>query len=149
MSYTAGEALILTRVQALSGFSSANTSRADWSILNKGKAGYYAILRPGEFSIEWITFTNYLARWTTVIELWQKYTDDVNSKPNLYARVNTLLSGFQAYPHLGAGANSGKQGTISGGPEPTEQWRASGGPMFLRWNVIVSWWEEVQVTYSE
>lgn len=150
MSYTNGEANILTRLQAISGFTSSNTSRANWGILNNGKAAYYAILRPGEFSIEWITVTHYLARYRTVCEVWQKYTTDTDSKTNLYSRVAALLTALQAYPHLGGGQSSTYiDATISGGPEPTENWTSSGGPLWLRWNLNFDWQEEIEVTFAE
>ena|SRR3990167_2344578 len=150
MSYTIGEALILTRVQAVSGYDSNNTSRANWLILNSGKSDHYAILRPGEFSLPWLTITRYLANWTTVIEVWQQYTTDVASRTNLYAQVATLLASLQTYPHLGDGANSSiLDAAITGGPEPTENWTAGGGPIWLRWNLNVLWKEEIEVTFAE
>lgn len=48
MSYDAVEALWLTRIQAMTEFSSANSGRATTSLLHTGKGAEYAILYPGE-----------------------------------------------------------------------------------------------------
>ena len=49
MSYSAGEALILTRLQAISGstWTSNNSGRGTWYMLNTGKADHYAFIKPG------------------------------------------------------------------------------------------------------
>jgi hypothetical protein len=149
MSYSTGEALILTRVQACSNFSSSNTSQADWGILNSGKSDHYAILRPGVFSIEWITPLTYVAHWTTVVELWQQYTGPGTAESSLYARAADLLA-IQTYPKLGDTSGTiERNATFSGGEDPKEMWRKDGGPMWLKWELKIEWNEETTATYSE
>jgi hypothetical protein len=145
MSYSTGEALILTRVQACTGFTSSNTSRADWKVLNSGRSDHYAILRPGSFSLEWQTLSMAVISYTTVIEVWQQYVDDATSYTNLYGYVNNLYNILQ-YPHLGGLI---QDSTITGAPEVEQMWRQEGGPAWLRWSVSISWQEEQAVTFAE
>ena len=150
MSYTAGEALLLTRVRAISGYDTNNTSRANWLVLNNGKAAYYVILRPGAFTMPWLTYRSYLATYTTIIELWQKYTNDHESHTNLYTHLNEITSSLQLYPHLGNGANSTiLDAEITGAPEPQEMWTSGGGPKWLRYSITLTWKQEEIVTFAE
>jgi len=147
MGYSDGEALILTRVQACSNFDSTNTDRTDWKKLNTGNSDHYAILRPGEFRINWMALSSYHAVWTTVIELWMKYTDDGTTQASLYGYLNDLFA-ILAYPHMGD-SSTVLDANITGGPEPQEMWPRSGGPVWLRWNINIEWTEETNVTFSE
>jgi hypothetical protein len=147
MTYSTGEALILTRVRACTGFTSTNTSRSDWKILNGGKSDHYAILRPGGFTIVWQTLGMSVARYTTVIEVWQQYVDDVTSYSNLYTRVAALYS-LLDYPHLGDAASI-QDSTITTADEPEQMWRTEGGPAWLRWQMRVEWTEERTATFAE
>lgn len=147
MSYSTGEALILTRVQACTGFSSTNTARSNWKILNQGKSDHYAILKPGKPRHEWITITDYIIYWTTIIEVWQRYTDETTTQNNLYTHINNLLP-ILAYPNMGSVATV-LDSTIGDWEEPEEMWTESGGPLWLRWKVPVIWQEQVSVTFSE
>ena len=101
MTYTAGEALLLTVVQGCTGFGSTNASRANWLVLNSGKSDHYVILRPGPFGIEWISPTNYVANYTTVVELWQRYKDDGSSQTSLYGHIANLMAGIMPKKKLG------------------------------------------------
>lgn len=150
MSYTSGEALLLTRIRTISGYTADNTSRANWLLLNNGKSAYYVILRPGAFTLPWLTYRAYLATYTTVIEIWQKYDTDVSSKTNLYARLSEIITGLHAYPHLGDGVNSTiLDASFTGAAEPQEMWNSGGGPKWIRYELVMTWKEEIQVTLSE
>lgn len=150
MSYTAGEAAALTRLRALSNFNSNNTSRGDWLILNRGKSDHYGVLRPGPFTMEWISLRQYRVTWNTVIEVWQRYKDDAQTKTDLYARVAEVIAGFMPYPHIGTGnENTVQWATIRQADPPQEMWNASGGPAWLKWELILEWHEEVTVTLQE
>ena len=147
MSYSTGEALILTRVRACTGFTSANTARANWKLLNSGKSDHYAIIRPGGFAVEWQTLGMAVFRYTTVIELWQRYTDDTTTQTNLYGYIANLY-GLLDYPHLGSSASI-QDSTIMGADAPEEMWRNEGGPAWLRWSMRVEWTEERSATFAE
>lgn len=147
MSYSSGEALVLTRVQAITGFSSANTSRGDWLVLNSGRSDRYAILRPGEFDTTWVASNSLRVRWTTVIEVWYRYTDDAATRTGLYGHVANIIGGLIAYPHMGGGTAI-EDSTIEGAAEPEEMWMASGGPVWLRWQLRLRWFETIVVTFS-
>lgn len=149
MSYSTGEALILTRVIACNSFDSANTSRSNWKILNSGLSDHYAILRPGPFDVEFDTMCTYHINWNTVIEVWQRYTDEATTQSNLYGYVADLFP-IMAYPKLGnTGTTILEWSTITGGEEPEEMWIKDGGPMWLRWRITLAWKEEGVITYAE
>lgn len=145
MTYSTGEALLLTRVRACTGFTSTNTTRADWKVLNGGKSDHYAILRPGGFELQWQTLGMAVLRYTTVIEVWQQYIDDATSYTNLYGYVAALYD-ILSYPHLGGAI---QDSTITSAEEPEQMWRTEGGPGWLRWSIRVDWQEEQTVTFAE
>jgi len=147
MSYSTGEALLLTRVQACTGFDTNNTSRCNWKILNKGKSDHYAILRPGAFNIEWHALSAYTAHWTTIIEVWQRYKDDSTSQTNLYSHIANLMA-IMTYPYLGDHTTV-VDSSIEGADEPEEMWTQGGGPGWIRWQLRVAWQEQAEVTYVE
>jgi hypothetical protein len=147
MAYSDGEALLLTRVQACTGFDSNNTSRSNWRILNSGKSNQYAILRPAEFDIEWTALAAYTVTWNTIIEVWQRYTNETDTPTNLYTHIANLMP-ILTYPYLG---DSSKvlDSSIVGAAEPEEMWTAGGGVAWLRWAARVEWKENIEVTYAE
>jgi hypothetical protein len=147
MSYSTGEALLLTRVQACTGFLSSNTSRGNWRILNEGKAAVYAILRPGpdQSDLEWISPNVYRLRWRCVIEVWQRYTVDGTTATDLYANVAAMIA-ILNYPRLGGAL---VDSTIVSIGALERRWMVEGGPQFLSQDIAVSWDEETKVTFSE
>lgn len=144
MSYTAGEAAILAQVQTCTGFSSTNTSRSNWGVLNSGKDDHYAILRPGAFATAWISPTVYEARYNTVVEVWQRWKDDTSTHTSLYAHIANLMA-LMTNPDMDAGL---LDSSITGAEAPEEMWRKSGGPSWLRWRINIAWSDQVQVTFS-
>lgn len=149
MSYSTGEALLLTVVQGCTGFDSNNTSRANWLILNSGKADHYAILRPGPFDIEWISANTYQGNWITVVELWQRYKDDGSSQTNLYGHAANLTAGIIPKRTLGGTDSTIQDATVRQANEPQEMVRGTDtGPSWLKWELIVEWKDETQVTFS-
>lgn len=150
MGYTAGEALVLAQLQAVAGFSSANTSRAKWLILNSGNAKVYGILRKGEWSMEWISATMAHFTWTTVIEIWQRWVDDGATQIALESAVDQVIARFLAYRKLGDTTDRINDSNPRRGGEPAEMWLAGGnGPSWLRAEVELEWEEHVAVTYAE
>ena len=148
MSYNTGEAAILTLMQSVTGFSSSNTSRGNWLILNKGLDDNYAILRPGGFSIEWITFQSYHANYSTVVEVWQRYIDDATTHTSLYTHVGNIITSLNQYYKLN-GTSGVIDASIASADEPEEMWRKGGGPQWLRWRLVLEWKEEVNVTFAK
>ena len=149
--YSDGEALALTRVQACTGFSTTNTSRANWKILNGGKSDHYAILRIGPFTQEWITPRVYKANWTTIVELWQRYKDDSTTQTNLYGYIGNLLTGLAPYRKLGDTTNLIEDANTESAGEVLEMWtqKNGAGPQWLKWELSLKWSEEITVTFAE
>lgn len=146
MSYSAGEANILTLVQACSSFSTANTSRGDWKVLNKGKSSTYAILRPGRSPVDRASRNVMQFRWRTVIEVWERYKLDATTRTNLEGRVQEIAAKIAAYPHLN-GATATNSDVIEIG-DLLEMWTRS-GIAWLRQDITVEWWECIEVTYLD
>jgi len=151
MSYSDGEALILTQVQATTSFSSSNTSRANWKLLNKGKSGQYAILRPGEFEREHFGLGgNYSTNWVTICEVWVRYKDDSTSLTNLEAKSAEIIERFDEYRLAADGTGNVRDVFVRSGTEPEEMWTAGGnGPSWLRQTLSIEWSEERTVTLAE
>lgn len=157
MAYSTGEGLILTRIRNLSNYDTNNTSRADWKILNRGdklkktgSSNHAVVLRPGPFEQEWISPTVFRAMWTTVIEVWQRYKDDSTTATDLYARAFEIIEEFHQYPKLGSGDDQYFSVTVTGGEPPQEMWtRRDGGPKWLKWEMSLSWSEQLEVTNQE
>ena len=147
MSYSAGETLILAAVRTCTGFSATNTSRGNWQMISKGTSDHYAIIRLGNSSVEFVTVNRYHARYTTVIELWQRYTDDGTSLTNLYGYLANLLTGLQAYARLGDTGGTVISAGLSSVGEPEEMWQSGGGPAWLRILLSLSWVEESAATF--
>ena len=145
MSYATGEALLLTRVQACTNFSSTNAVSAKWDVLNSGKSAFYAILRAGKSTLAWTTLAQYIITWRCVVEVWQHYEDDGTTAASLYGHVGNLL-GVLTYPHLGGGMDDS---TIEEIGECEEMWTKGGGPAWLRQTITVAWQEETNVTFNE
>jgi hypothetical protein len=147
MSYATGETALLAVVRTCTGFSSTNTSQCNWKLLNQGKASEYVILRPGAFAIEWITMSAYVTRYTTVIELWERYKDDSTTYTNLYANIAALMTGIQPERLLNTAGI--QDSTVSGASAPQEMWKKGGGPQWLKWELTVSWQEETIITFTD
>jgi hypothetical protein len=97
-----------------------------------------------------MTFRNYLANYTTVLELWQRFTTDSATPTNLYARATELITELQKYPYLGGGAASTyRDSSIEGAEDPIEMLGKDGSPAYLKWELRLRWQEEIEVTFSE
>lgn len=150
MSYSAGEALALTQVQAVTGFASTNTSRGKWGILNSGASDHYAILRSGEFTVIWDSLRIHTTQWRTVIEVWQRYKDDGTSYTSLLTHVANITARLEKYRKLADTTGTLQDANLTGGSAITEQWRNnSDGPSWLKQELYLDWSEESTVTFSE
>lgn len=136
--YGLGESLISTIIQSVTGFSSVNVTRADFSKLNKGKAAVYAILvqgQPGQRTGR----QQVTEPWLTQVQIWRRYIDDGTTAVALYADVDKVLLAIEKYPHLGdtSGYVVDSEPSLSAPPE--EMWARGGGPAWLRQTITVRW----------
>ena len=146
MSYATGEAAILTLIRALSGYDTNNTDRQDWSLLGKGKAAVYAILRPGPWTNQRATITSSVRQWRTVIEVWRRYIDD--SKPvALQSDVVTIVEQLEKYPTLN-GASGVLRAEIVGGGNMEEIEIRTSKVLWAKWDIYCDWSEEKVITYA-
>lgn len=150
MSYASGEALILTRLQTLSNFNDNNTSRGNWRILNTGRSSVYGILREGASEHPQGTGKLFFEKHLTVIEVWQRYTDDGDTRTNLQARAEEVKAEFYARRLLGSANSTIQDSKPVRTSEPAEMWKEGGnGPAWMMQEVTIEWTEEVSVTFAE
>jgi hypothetical protein len=145
MTYPAGEALVLTQLQNVTGFSAANTARASWQLLNGGASDHYAIIKPGIFSED--TDNNFVWVNRTIVQVWQLYMDDGTSSTSLQGYVNAVKDRFTKYRKLGSTAIIDSR--VVGGSEMQERWNKDGALVWLSQDVILEWKEQEIVTYAE
>lgn len=149
MSYSDCEALLLAKVQASTVYTSTTATRGDWSVLNTGRSKAYAILVPGDFAREYGSGVM-LSRWSTIIELWQRYIDDGTTMTTLQDNAETLINYLDKYRIMGDSVNVVDDATVRSGGAVEEMWMNNAdGPSWLRWSIRVEWVEEVQVVYSD
>lgn len=147
MSYSDGEGALLALLQAMPTFGRANASRGDWKPLNSGASDHYAILRPGEFSVVAEALGGeVIVRWRTLIEIWQRWTDDTPTLLALEALVAAVIEHVERYPTLG-GVSLMAQ--IAGGSELSRRRLEQGGPLWAVQEVYVDWQEERFYTAAE
>jgi hypothetical protein len=151
VSYSAGEALILTRLQAISGsvWTSTNTARGNWTMLNSGKADHYAVLKMGAGTNDGFSLSVTLRSYITVIEVWQSYQADGTSYTNMLAYWEAILDMFDQYRKLGDGTGTVQDARCSRWDAIEEMWTQGGGPRWLKQNFYIDWQEENNVTYAE
>jgi hypothetical protein len=151
MSYTSGEALILTRLQAVSGsvWTSTNTARGKWGLLNSGDSDHYAILKMGAGTNDGLSISTTLRSYTTVIEVWKSYTDDGTSYTNMLAYHEAILDMFDQYRKLGDTGGTISDARCARWDAVEEMWTRDGGPRWLRQNFYIEWDEENAVVYAE
>lgn len=141
MSYSQGEAAILTRLQAHEDFSSDNATRGDYGLLNSGHDNVYLVVRPGDpGEQEYITFRVYVVAWNTVIEVWQRYLNETTTLTDLEANVEKIKTQMESYPQLGL---SQVQYSIMTIGTPTEQWTEDGSALvWLKQEINIQWQEQ-------
>lgn len=151
MSYSTGEALVLTRLQAVSGFTTTNTSRGKWGILNSGKAAVYGIIKPGPAEREFVSSTLVINHWRAMIQIWRRYKDDGDTLTNLETDVALVLAEFDRYGKLadttGTIPNDARASRVG---EAQEMWLTSeGGPSWLKQEVTIEWEEQATINPAE
>ncbi len=155
--YNDGEALILTTLRKHANYNSENTSRANWRILNSGKAAYYVVMRPGEFAVNLTSVggigsgsvATEVTNWTTELMVYQRYVDDGTTAINIQLRVAEIVAQMQKWRRLADTNDIIQKARVVGGSELEEIQQGENGPVFLRWIINVTWDEERAVTFSE
>jgi hypothetical protein len=151
MSYTAGEALALARLREISGslWTSDNSGRGTWYMLNTGKASRYAFLKPGPGKNDFISINTSVRTYATMIEIWQAYVNDGTSLTNLQAYQEAILDKFDNSRLLGDTGGTIQDSRCIALGEPQEMWTAGGnGPFWLRQDFQIQWKEENTVEFS-
>lgn len=151
MSYPTGEGYVLTQLQAIAGsvWTSTNTARGNWGILNSGRANHYAVLHEGAGQNDFLTISTSVRTYQTVIQIWMSYTDDGTSATNLQAYGEDIRDKFDARRLLGDTSGTIQDARCVRWDEVEEMWNEGGGPRWLRQKFYVQWKEENNVTFAE
>jgi len=147
MSYQAGEALWLARLRDMSQFDGNNSGRGNWKLLNTGKASQYAILKPGEHTREMMSITTRLNHYQTIIQLWQKYTEDGQSLIDLETLTSAVIAYIDTWPRLTDTTNSIQGAKINTIRELQQV--PPDGPVWILAELVGEWDEEQSVTFAE
>ncbi len=150
--YSDGEALWLTRLQAMDQFNGENSSRGKWAQRNSGSAAQYAVLKPGEQVIQKHGMggkKNALNH--TIIQLWQRYKEHGTSMTDLEALVQNVIDELDQYPTIGDAGDTVIQGNIIQVRELRETYSSPTAklPKWLYVELVGEWNEEIDITYAE
>lgn len=148
-NYADGEALVLTQLQAVTGFNDKNTSRGKWGILNSGLNDHYGIVKPGTFTREQAAMSANMTTYQTIIQVWQRYKDDGDTLTDLEANVDLIIVRFDQYRKLVDTTNTVLDATLTNGGQVEEMWNQSGGLSWLKQDLIITWLDYDSVTYAE
>jgi len=150
MSYTAGEALILTQIQAVSGFSATNAVRGRWNLLSTGKAKYYCILRPGAHEeMQGGLGGFYHTRWTTIAEIWVSLKDYGADTATLEDARQGIIAKFRQKRKAGDTTGTIQDVTVRMSTDPFEMFPPNGRVAFLRQDLYIEWTEQTSVALQE
>jgi hypothetical protein len=154
MAYPEGEALIFTKLRSVTGFTGAtstteNTSRGKWGLLNSGNSDHYAIIKPGEFERTQGAMSMNISRFTTVIQVWMRYTDDGVTLTTLEGYVKAIIAYFDQWRKVADTTGTIVDAFIASGGEVTEQWNKDGGLSWLKQDLKLIWQEHDTVSYGE
>jgi hypothetical protein len=131
----------------MSQFSTDNTSRGNWGIMNSGRNSQYAILKPGEHTAEMVTFKTQQTNWQTIIQLWQRYKDDGTSMTDLQALVDAVKEELRKYPYIGDTGDTVVDAAVIAVRETLET--PAGAPKWLYVELIGMANEQEKITFSE
>ena len=152
MNYDAGEAAISTLIQALTGYSSTNVRRGDWSNLNKGNSENNVVIIQHQPSTGIMNTMGGGKQYThyTRIELYRLI--NANTYGTAYtghlAEVETVVNQLEKYRHLNDSTVC-TDADIVEVSEPQRKWMNDGGPYFIATDIIVAWEEWFDITYSD
>ena len=148
--YKDGEALWLTRLQAMPEFDAQNSARGHWGLMNKGKADHYAIIKPGAWERTKISRHTRLDRYQTIIQLWQRYKEDGSSLVDLEGLVASTLTELDKYRVMGDTSSNIIQANIIAVREVIEvRSSPADGPSWLYVELVGEWHEEIDISYAE
>lgn len=147
MTYLAGEALWLTRLQGMSQFDADNSSRGKWGMLNSGASDHYAILKPGANNRDKLGSNTRRDQYRTIIQLWQRYVDDGTSLTNLETLVDNVLAELDTYWKMGDSTGGVIRANIV---EVREYVQIPGdAPKWILAELVGEWHEQTSITYAE
>lgn len=126
-----------------------NTARGKWNLLNSGKADHYAILKMGAGTNDGFSISATVRRYTTVIEVWRSYTDDGTSYTNILGYWEAILDMFDEYRKLGDTGGTIQDARCTRWGEIEERWDKGGGPRWLKQDFFIEWVEENAISYAE
>lgn len=156
MDYAAGEALILTQVRAVSGFTTGNAARAmvnGWKQLDSGSARNYVVLRPGPFERSRVstgglggTSATIENRYVTFIEVWCRVgTDYPGALAQVIADEKAIAARLDQYRKAGDTTGDIFDVFMRSGEEPLE----NDGKHWV-WRISrIEWAEHEQITAQE
>ena len=148
MTYAAGEALILTQIQALSSFNTSNSSRGIYSMLNTGAAKSYVILRPGPIVSNEETGGGgrYTTVWVTFCDLSVKLKDYGETLIEVENRREEIINRFRQYTHANNDSAIEKVAVVSA-PDIIEVTASSF--KYLQQQLRIEWTEVSYVTLQD
>jgi|SRR3990167_4452347 len=147
-SYDAGEALILTQIQAVDGFNSKNTARGKWQILNHGESRQYCILRRGGFERKQLAFGGtYETNWMTIAEIWVLWKDYGETLEKIEEVVDNVTVRFDQYRKAADTTGKIRDVFVRGANDPQDV--VVGKRRFYKQELRIEWAEETTVTLQE
>ena len=147
-SYSTVEGLWLTRLQAMSQFTTANSTRGKWGIRNTGNSAQYAILKPGTYTRTWSAMTLREDTYQTIIQVWQRYKDDGTTMTNLEALVDAILAEMDKHINLGDAATVTYADIVAVREMQEILDAPGGGPIWLMVELVGETHVQTQITFT-
>lgn len=156
MSYSAGEALLLTQIRAVSGLSSDNAYQATavgWKPLNRGKARNYVFLAPGSFERARVSVGGlggsqgtHETRYITYCEVWARSgTDYPGAIAQVLSDVDAIITRLDQYRKAGDTGGTIHDVFVRSAGEPED----INDGKWVRQILQIEWIEHETVTYQE
>ena len=163
MSYAAGEAAILTLIQAITpstwtetnSLSLANdTDNKGHGLLNNGKSHHYVMLEPGGFQVQDhdAGYNTHLVKWQTLVTIYAEHLTNRAGKKVLAEDRQAIIDKLQSYHRLNNLAGVTYARVLSGSKITTERIEIPGTKkrkVLFKQEVIVTWDELVSVTQAD
>lgn len=147
--YRTGEALIANLLQSVTGFDNGNVTRGKWGILNSGVSDHYAIIKPGPSGRRtFITPSTVNEPWSTIVQVWVRYVDDGTTLETLESAAAAILDTVDRYPRLDDASGYVVDSCAVSIGEALEMWRKSGGPAWLRQDIVIEWTGQREISFS-